>query len=344
MLSAALNVERMAAPLGPLLLPTSCAGRTPTITRARLLDLKPGNRGLIRYEVSEPESGDRWTVFGKLYAEPVQAARVHQAMKWLWAEVFTGEAYGVPQPLGCLLELPMLLYIPVKGRPLDERTPAEQLLDCMNLGGAWLATLHQHRPALDRQFLLTTELVNLSAWAALVGQMYSDEAKAATQLCRYLQERADELWFEAHAPLHKDFHYGHLVVNGRLDVIDFDEMRLGDPNFDLAHFCANLHLLAYRMRNSPWTYATLQSAFLGAYAGRTVWIPDDRFVYFFVYTCLKIAWQLCTGYGPYPRPQGHEQHQQVRLILDQGLAALSRGPLEAAPGIFVAPTSLERSA
>ena len=50
-------------------------------------------------------------------------------------------------------------------------------------------------------------------------------------------------------------------------MIDFDEMRLGDPNFDLAHFCANLHLLAYRLNNSPFHFNALQSAFLRGYAG-----------------------------------------------------------------------------
>ena len=61
--------------------------------------------------------------------------------------------------------------------------------------------------------------------------------------------------FETQSPIHKDFHYGHIVVDGGLKVIDFDEMRLGDPNFDLAHFCANLHLLAYRLNNSPFQFS-----------------------------------------------------------------------------------------
>jgi aminoglycoside phosphotransferase (APT) family kinase protein len=192
----------------------------------------------------------------------------------------------------------------------------------------WLAALHQHRPVLDRQIHLAKELVNLQSWSMLIDRTYGDEAEPAGQLFRYLQGRAEELRFEGHVPIHKDFHYGHLIVNGRLNVIDFDEMRLGDANFDLAHFCAYLTLLIYRKNRSLVSYSDLESAFLGAYAERTGWAPDERFVYFYVYTCLKIAWQLCAGSGPHPRPQGQERRHQLRHILAQGLAAVSNGLAE----------------
>jgi hypothetical protein len=102
-------------------------------------------------------------------------------------------------------------------------------------------------------------------------------------------------------------------------------MRLGDANFDLAHFCAYLTLLVYRKSRSLEAYSDLESAFLGAYAERTGWVPDERFIYFYVYSCLKIASQLCAGSGLHPRPRGQERRDQVRCILKQGLAALSNG-------------------
>lgn len=128
--------------------------------------------------------------------------------------------------------------------------------------------------------------------------------------------------FETQSPIHKDFHYGHILVDRGLKVIDFDEMRLGDPNFDLAHFCANLHLLAYRVNDSPYQFSTLQSAFLRAYARVADWEPNERFVYFYAYTCLKIMKQLCSVRGLRPRPEGDEQRKQVKLMLDQGIGAL----------------------
>ncbi|HWQ11968.1 MAG TPA: aminoglycoside phosphotransferase family protein [Roseiflexaceae bacterium] len=322
----------MTGPIRALLSPVRGSAGALAITRARLLDYKPGNRGLIRYDIAPADGGTGWAVFGKIYAEPIQAARVHQIMGTLWADIFAGEPdLGVPQPLGCILDPPMLLYLPAIGRFLDARTPSEQTIRYVSLAGRWLATLHQRQLPLDRQLRLAAELVTLHAWVAAIGRTYSDQAGAAIQLFRYLQERAELLRLELRAPIHKDFHYGHLILDGRLNVIDFDEMRLGDPNFDLAHFCANLYLLVYRRRRTFSSYQRLARAFLGSYAGHTGWAPDERFVYFFVYTCLKIAWQLCAGYGPHPRPRGEEQRRQVQFILAQGLAALAQGSDAATP-------------
>jgi hypothetical protein len=325
-LPASLQAEPMTAALNSLLLPLRRTSSNVVVTYATLLDYKPGRRGLVRYDVAAEDGTESWTVFGKFYTDLVQAARVHEIMKVLWAEIFANESHlGVPQPLGYLSNPPMLLYLPITGRFLNKRTSSDQMIYGMKLAGRWLAALHQHRPVLDRQIQLDTELAKLQSWSMLVGRTYGNKAEATTQLYQYLEERADELRLEAHVPIHKDFHYGHLIVNGRLNVIDFDEMRLGDANFDLAHFCAYLTLLVYRQSRSLQSYSHLESAFLGAYAERTGWAPDERFYYFYVYSCLKIAWQLCVGSGPHPRPRGQERRNQMRCILDQGLAALSNG-------------------
>ncbi len=108
-------------------------------------------------------------------------------------------------------------------------------------------------------------------------------------------------------PIHKDFHYRHVLIDGGAKVIDFDEVRLGDPNLDLAHFCANLDLLAYRRHGAPQRLRGLARRFLAAYADTTGWSwPRHRrpFLYFYVYTCLKLARQLCLGFGPGPVPTG----------------------------------------
>jgi hypothetical protein len=325
-LPASLQAEAMTATLNSLLLPLRRTSSTAVVTHASLLDYKPGRRGLVRYDVAAEDGTEFWTVYGKFYTDVIQAARVHDIMKVLWTEIFANEMHlGVPQPLGCIPNPPMLLYLPITGRFLNKRTSSDQMVYGMQLAGKWLAALHQHRPILDRQIQLATELTKLQSWSMLVGHTYDDEAETATQLYRYLEERADQLRLEGHVPIHKDFHYGHLIVNGRLNVIDFDEMRLGDANFDLAHFCAYLTLLVYRKSRSLQSYSHLESAFLGTYAERTGWVPDERFIYFYVYSCLKIAWQLCVGSGPHPRPRGQERRYQVRCILDRGLAALSNG-------------------
>jgi len=322
-LEVALNVERVTAELLPLLQPLVREGAMPAITYAKLLAYKEGNRGLIRYEATGIGASDPCAVFGKLFPSISQAERTYAIMQMLWDDVFSGQTrVGIPQALGCLPELSMLVYIPAEGQFLNEVVGGDRAIEAMELSGTWLGTLHRHRLPLERHYHIATELVNLRVWASLIGQKYSDQADAANRIADYLTERAGDLAFETEVPIHKDFHYGHIVLNGGLKIIDFDEMRLGDPNFDLAHFCANLHLLAYRNANGPYQFSTLQRAFLNAYARETGWTTNERFVYFYAYTCLKIAKQLVTVRGLRPRPEGEEQHKQVELMLRQGVGSV----------------------
>jgi aminoglycoside phosphotransferase (APT) family kinase protein len=322
-LEIALDIGRMTAHLDPLLAPLAAAGQTPAVTYAKLVAYKQGNRGLIHYEVSGTEYGDSLIVYGKLYPELGQAERVCQTMQSLHDDCYAATpTLGVPRALGCIPEMSMLVYVPAEGTILGDAIASEQALRYMDLAGEWLGRLHRFPLPIEKHLRLATELVNCQAWAVLVGHKYPDHAETAQRIAKHLQDHASEMAFDTQSPIHKDFHYGHIVVNGGLKVIDFDEMRLGDPNFDLAHFCANLHLLAYRQNNSPFQFSALQSTFLRAYARVTEWQPNERFVYFYAYTCLKIAKQLCSMRGLRPRPEGDEQRKQVTLMLEQGIGAL----------------------
>jgi len=250
-------------------------------------------------------------------------------MQQLWTECFAGDPHcGMPQPIGVIPELAMLLYLPAEGQFLDEVLHGERAAYAMDLTARWLAGLHHSSLQMVKHFNLTSEVANLATWATLVGQSYPDLAPLAQQAQHYLEAHAPQLPPLLPAPIHKDFHYRHVLVERGVKVIDFDEMRLGDPNFDLAHFCANLHLLAYRRHGTPHGLHALEQRFLEAYARQTGWSQRAapagnraKFVYFYLYTCLKIARQLCLGVGPTPVPTGDERHGQAQMILQQGLAA-----------------------
>ena len=308
-----------------------------TVVDHELLDYKPSQRGLIRYELAAAVGRATTTVFGKLFADPSQLARVDQILHWLWDDIFAGDLQcSTPQPLGVIPELKMLLYLPAEGQFLDEMVTSERAIYAMDLTARWLSTLHNspNRSAhsspyrLTKQFDLANELTNLAAWADLVGQRYSDLADLAQSVLHYLQQHAPELGLDTQTPIHKDFHYRHVLVERGVKVIDFDELRLGDPNFDLAHFCANLHLLAYRQQGTPQGLLALEQRFLAAYAHNRGWSQPTvdanraRFVYFYLYTCLKLARQLSLGVGPTPVPTGEERREQVGMILGQGVGVM----------------------
>jgi hypothetical protein len=297
-----------------------------TLNNVTLLDSKPGQRALIEYELFAAH-GQIHQIFGKVYVDRQQLQRVDHVWQALWNEVFgADETCSVPQPLGIIPELALLLYRPAEGQFLDAVLPGPQAERAMALTAQWLGILHCYPLALTKHFDLGNEVANLAKWAGLVGQHYPEQAPLAQQVLIYLQEQAPHLALATHTPIHKDFHYRHVLVADGLKVIDLDEMRLGDPNFDLAHFCANLHLLAYRLYGTPDALQASEQQFLSAYAHHTGWQWAEhgaRFRYFYCYTCLKIARQLCLGFGPSPVPSGAEQQRQVVMILDQGIAMLA---------------------
>jgi hypothetical protein len=291
------------------------SGSAPNVKDARLLTHSRDKRAVVQYQVA----GGGGVVIGKLYADANQSTRVYRNLTWLQGGVFAGSAQcGVPQPLAHLRELSMIVYLQVEGQFLDKVLASDHAMRSMELAGEWLATLHSHRSSIEKHLHLSTAL-DIHDCLTLISKSYPDHTEVVRQLAGYLEKGADALCFETNVPIHRDFHYRHIIVNDGLTVIDLDEMRLGDPNYDLAHFCANLDLLAYREHKS---LAELQSRFLDNYTSYTNWVRDERFVYFYVYTCLKIAKQLCTMRGPYPRPDGAEQRRQVQMILGQGLATM----------------------
>jgi aminoglycoside phosphotransferase (APT) family kinase protein len=332
-LQVALNVRQMTARLAPLLAPLAAPGDAdgPAVRYARLLAYKQGNRGTVHYDVtglapgSNGHAGDAPLVLvGKLYPQASQAQRVDAILRGLWDQAFaTAPGLGVPQPVGCVPELSMLVYVPVDGQPLDEVVAGDDpaaALDAIQRTASWLATLHTSRMLLDRRFTLETEVVNLQAWAALVARTWPEEGPAAARISDDLRASASALQLSTAAPIHKDFHYKHVLVDRGLKVIDFDEVRLGDPAYDVAHFCAHLRLLATRATGDPAAYADLEAAFLAAYDERAGAAAAAPFSWFAAYTCLKIAKQLCTTRGVRPRPDGDEQRRQVAVMLAQGLA------------------------
>ena len=73
-LEVALDTAQMTAHLEPLLATLARPGHTPSVTYAKLIAYKQGNRGLISYEVSGTVYGDTCVVFGKLYPESMTGA------------------------------------------------------------------------------------------------------------------------------------------------------------------------------------------------------------------------------------------------------------------------------
>jgi len=325
---SALNAEIMNDNLAPMLGDVCSASAVRFVHRAKLLAYKPGKRAVIRYDLDQLECQKYFSVYGKLYPEPYLSERAYKVMNTLHNEVFRDSTdLDVPEPLGVIPNLGMLIFIPAEGKLLGDyiamrSLDGDEVVRAMELAGKWLALLHTHKIPLEKEFKVENEVDNIRDWAELVSRKYPDERKAATYIADYLIQKTAKLDFSVRVPIHKDFHYEHVLIDSGLKVFDFDEMRLGDPNFDLAHFCANFYLLAYRNEEHTAAFTDLQNRFLDAYSNETGWQWDEKFLFFYVYSCLKIAKQLCKFRGPRPWPEGEEQQAQVWLMIEQALTLL----------------------
>ncbi len=317
LLAAVLDPDEMAPRLGELLASGGRNGRRARLASVELVAYRQGRRALIAYEVELPSDGDRLRVLGKHFADRAQARRVRETSLGLDGTPTDGR-FAIPQPLDWVPELSLVLYRPVTGRSFRDAIRARDADRFLRLAAESVAGLQASRLSLDRRFDLAAELRNLAIWVELVGAAHPDQESTALEVLEHLSKCGPDIAFELDVPIHKDFHYEHLVLGSRLSVLDVDEMRFGDPSFDPAHFCTYLNLLAARAGRSRRLAEAAERVFLEEYARQTGWRCDERFTYFCAYTCLKIAKQLCEIEGVAPRPTGPDQRDQVSAILEHG--------------------------
>jgi Ser/Thr protein kinase RdoA (MazF antagonist) len=308
--------------LGELLAPGARNGWAPRLASTELIAYRQGRRALIAYDVALPSKGERMCVFGKHFADRAKARRVWELKLALHRDC-ARRGFSVAQPLDWIPDLALVLYVPVAGRSFLGAARERNAGRLLRLAAGSLAGFHTTGLSLDRRFALAKELDNLARWADLVCAQHPDQEGPAREALEQLRMLGPQIGFELDVPIHKDFHYEHLVLGSRLGIIDMDEARFGDPSFDLAHFCTYLELLALRAYGSPDLAEALEQAFLEEYSRRTGWAKDERFTYFRVYTYLKIAKQLCKIEGVAPRPTGDEQRRQVRRVLQRARALIT---------------------
>jgi aminoglycoside phosphotransferase (APT) family kinase protein len=252
---------------------------------------------------------------GKRYVDAARAERAHGVLCLL--DGARTDGWRVPRPVALVPSLSLSLQQRAAGETVDDLHGAERAR-AVRLAGAWLARLHTLDLTLDRSLKLESELRKIAEWAVLVATAEPSCGPASRELACRLSARLPGEWPAGRAPTHKDFHFQHVLVDGdACTVVDLDEVRNGDPSFDVAHFCAYLSLLA--LRDGSAGCGELEAEFLDGYGSAARGPVHELFR---GYACLKIAKQLVTGRGPTPVPAGAELLRQLRLALDTGLAGM----------------------
>lgn len=296
------------------------AGREVEIDSTQLLADAPGRREVVRYDVrgleedpgggGGPRASRSSTVIGKQFSQARPARLAYYHLRLLSGGGFGDGAFRVPRPIGLAGEHRLLFYREDLGQPVDSLLDGPRAADAIRDSANWLAKLHTSDLILPRDLSLTREVESSRQWAATIAQAHPAAAEKASVLASRWAAAARTAAVDVVVPLHKDFHAGHVYVGARTGVIDLDEARMGDPAFDVAHFCTYLDQLG--------AHPTLVKEFLDTYATATGWADKGTFAPFSAYACLKLAKQAVAGSGPF-----RESPLERRIEIAD--AALGRG-------------------
>ncbi|HMV49672.1 MAG TPA: aminoglycoside phosphotransferase family protein [Blastocatellia bacterium] len=176
------------------------------------------------------------TLFGKTYCEG-EGDAVWQAMQWLWRQ----QRFLIPRPLWFQPRINTLWQQGLAGRTLDT-FDGEELCGWLAKAGATLAEVHR----LDVCSWSFREAVCPLEALAAAEDLLVCAAPAGGQKLRLLVGRLTESFGKIQrqpaAILHGDLHLKNFfATDGRVALIDWDNVCAGDPLQELGSFAASLY-------------------------------------------------------------------------------------------------------
>jgi aminoglycoside phosphotransferase (APT) family kinase protein len=258
-------------------------------------------------------------VVAKILTERYRAELLHAHLMVLTSGPFRVGPFRVPEPLGFDAENGVVVCRRDAGIPLDQLPGEGRMLAGVRDAARWLARLHTAGVDLPRRLDLDREAATTLEWATVIGEQHPDQLPVARRLATAWPSGATPAPV-ASGPIHKDFHAGHVLIGDGVCVIDLDEARVGDPAFDVAHFCTYLEL-----QLPPPLVDELQKAFWAEYVAATGREDPDprRLSAWRAYTWLKIAKQWTVGSGPGRGAAADRRRLGVIAALAKGAGCLA---------------------
>jgi aminoglycoside phosphotransferase (APT) family kinase protein len=303
------------------LLPERVTQRRPTVVAAQVVAQASGRRTVVRCELADGDGeGPTTCVILKAYADAGKAARAYHNLVGLARGPFAHTAgLHVPESLGWLPEHGIVAYREAVGETLDRVLPARRARAAAGAAAQWLAVLHGSDLLLPHRLDLPHHVADTHLWVDVVARSAAELAHPARRLADRLAGAATALVWRDDVPTHFDLHPRHMLTGPTgVTVLDLDEARMGDPVFDVAHFCVYLELLGLA-GSANWP--GMRREFLDRYTALTGSRLDRRFDVFAAYAWLKVAKQLACGSAPW-RPTNAARIASLRSALRRGAACL----------------------
>jgi len=218
----------------------------PVVTPIRY---RPGERHVLRYEISSPDSGSGRSrrLYAKLYKNPEDAARAfrvaNRIVDWLAAN---NHGLQGNRPEAMSEEDGVIFYPHAHGIPLSHQLhrSGRWLAAQLKMIGRALATLPKAPQTLQselKQNSFTNEVKVVKRASEHIQVLLPKTYNRILEVLDQLQEDYSRLPQENPTFTHSDFKSDHLLTTSQgLTLIDFDTCTLTDPALDIGKFLADL--------------------------------------------------------------------------------------------------------
>lgn len=222
------------------------------IVQATVVRHKPGRRCLLRYDVQVGLDGDdrRESLYAKVFASE-RGAQVHERLRAVAAAGAWGPEVAIPEPVGYVASLKLLVQRAVPGEPAspwllaDGESLAVRIADALN-------ALHGSSVRLERRHGLDDELAPLAGGVERLAASNDVLAVRARRCLELADLRAKRGWPWRWRPVHRDFYHDQVLVREHaLSILDWDDAAMSEPAVDVANFLAHLRLLALQRTGTP---------------------------------------------------------------------------------------------
>ncbi len=279
--------------------------------RSKVLSYQPDMRTTFLYELScqSKETDETYLrhLIGKIHVHK-DPSRLF-ACSWAFSQAAKDTPLNLATPVGYLFPYRLFLQEKVEGKRLGNVVDSPLLSELMRETARQIAALHRLSIPLISHRTAKVEAEFVNRWAKLLIEVCPDMADRIEKLTGRITSQI-LAQTKVSGTVHGDFQNTNALVNdGKITLIDLDEVAYGDPLTDVGRLLSSMRIPSLRQFGSFSAIENAQAAFLDEYLRQNP--GDERRVRLFE------AGSLIVSAASTFRQQRPNWYEEVPLLLDE---------------------------